>query len=180
VVIFRNDRCIKILLELALFTIIKTKSEQYCHAIMIFKITSVAYQKKDRHYFHIIQSTERRVCVAINYRSAMQPSYLGCWFRTGSASRMCGFDISQTFRQTRICILCICACTHVHECLSLCARTVASGIYMDSLSHYARHFCSSYRKQYSPTVSILRILHPLSLSLSLSLSLIFLSRFPGR
>jgi len=32
--------------------------------------------------------------------------------------------------------------------VSLYACTVASSIYMDFLSHYARHFCSSYQKQY--------------------------------
>jgi len=65
---------------------------------------------------------------------------------------------------------------HVNMCLSVCYNCMASGIYTDSLSHYARHFCSSYRKRYSPTISIpchfciLSFSFSLSLSLSLSLS----------
>lgn len=106
----------------------------------------------------------------------MQPSYLGCRFGAGTASRTCGFDISQTFRQTRTLVhtrarICTCTCGRTH--VPLCICTVASSIYTDSLSHYARHFCSSYRKRYSLATSIPRISHlflPLSLSLFLSRS----------
>lgn len=131
-------------------------------------------------------AAESRVHVAINYRSAMQPSYLGCRFRAGTVSRTCGFDISQTFRQMsrhtasyeHICVyLYMSANLHMHLSLSLslslflsvnmcmctCAYTVASGIYTNSLSHYVEHFCSSYRKRYSLATSISQIPRILSL-----------------
>lgn len=95
-----------------------------CHVIItrfLAQIISIVYYKKDRHYFRISQSAERRVCVAINYRSAMQPSYLGCRFRTDSALRMCGFDISQTFRQTgNMYFVYMCMHANVHKCVSMC------------------------------------------------------------